>query len=91
MATSLLPQVASRLEIRRRELEDQIQKLEVKQQQASESRKQADEQAAIDYVLERLDPEELRRLLKQALDLLPAADCQTQPYTVKSFRANQSL
>ncbi len=32
----LLPQVASRLEVRRRELEDQIQKLEAKQEQAIE-------------------------------------------------------
>ena len=41
-------------------------KLEAKQQQAAEARKQADEQAAITYVLERLDPGELKRLLKLA-------------------------
>ena len=67
----LLPQVASRLEIRRRELEDQLRKLEVQQQQADEARKQAAEQAAIAYVLDRLDPGELNRLLKEALRLLP--------------------
>jgi biotin operon repressor len=67
----LLPQVASRLEIRRRELEEQLRKLEVEQRQADEARRQAAEQAAIAYVLDRLDPGELNRLLKEALRLLP--------------------
>jgi Helix-turn-helix domain len=81
----LLPQVASRLEIRRRELEDQIQKLEAKQQQATESRKQADEQAAITYVLERLDPEELNRLLKRSLQLLPEPIVKRNPTLSNPF------
>jgi helix-turn-helix protein len=67
----LLPQVASRLEVRRRELEDQLRKLEVEQRQADEARRQATEQAAITYVLDRLDPAELNRLVKEALRLLP--------------------
>ena len=81
----LLPQVASRLEIRRRELEDQLQKLEIKQQQADESRKQADEQAAITYVLDRLDPAELNRLLKQALRLLPEPIVKRNPTLSNPF------
>jgi uncharacterized membrane protein len=68
----LLPQVASRLETRRRKLEDQLQEIEAKQRQATEARKQADEQAAVTYVLERLDSGELSRLLEVAISLLPA-------------------
>jgi hypothetical protein len=67
----LLPQVASRLEVRRRELEDQLRKLEVEQRQADEARSEAAEQAAITYVLDRLEPGKLNRLLKEALRLLP--------------------
>jgi hypothetical protein len=81
----LLPQVASRLEIRRRELEDQLQKLELKQQQANEFRKQADEQAAITYVLDRLDPEEISRLLKQAIRLLPQPIVKRNPTLSNPF------
>ena len=81
----LLPQVASRLEIRRRELEDQIQNLEMKRQQASESRKQADEEAAITYVLERLEPAEVKRLLKRALHLLPEPIVRRNPTLSNPF------
>jgi Helix-turn-helix domain len=81
----LLPQVASRLEIRRRELENRIQNLEIKQKRAIESRKQADEQAAINYVLDRLDPEQLDSLLKQALDLLPVPIVKRNPTLSNPF------
>ena len=81
----LLPQVASRLEIRRRALEEQLQKLEAKQQQAHEFRKQADEQTAVAYVLERLDPAELDRLLKLALGLLPDPIVKRNPTLTNPF------
>jgi Helix-turn-helix domain len=81
----LLPQVASRLETRRRKLEDQLQELEARQQQAAEARKQASEQAAITYVLERLDSGELKRLLKQALDLLPMPIVERNPTLSNPF------
>ena len=81
----LLPQVASRLETHRRKLEDRLQELETKQQQAVELRKQADEQAAITYVLERLDPAELNRLLKLALTLLPAPIVERNPTLSNPF------
>ena len=81
----LLPQVASRLELRRRKLEDRLQELEDKQQQATEVRKQADEQAAVTYVLERLDPEEMTRLLKQALALLPEPIVKRNPTLSNPF------
>ncbi len=68
----LLPQVASRLEGRRRELEARLRSMA---SQADESRladEQAAEQAAMAYVLEQLGPTELEHLVTQALAALPA-------------------
>jgi Helix-turn-helix domain len=81
----LLPQVASRLETRRRKLEDQLQEVEAKQRQAAEARKQADEQAAVTYVLERLDSGELNRLLKIAISLLPVPIVERNPTLSNPF------
>jgi hypothetical protein len=81
----LLPQVANRLEVRRRELEEQLEQLSTKERQENEYRKQADEQAAITYVLERLDSAEMDRLLKQALQLLPAAIVKRNPTLSNPF------
>jgi hypothetical protein len=67
----LLPQVASRLETRRRELETQLLRIEQQRRQTRETHEQAAEQAAISYVLERLSPDELNRLVEQAISLLP--------------------
>jgi hypothetical protein len=67
----LLPQVASRLEARRRELEDQRRRVETQQQRARDARSLAADEAAINYMLEHLDPDEINRLLEQALRLLP--------------------
>jgi biotin operon repressor len=81
----LLPQVASRLEIRRRELEDQLRKIEAQQRQLQEGRQQAAEQAAISFVLEQLGSEELDRLLEQALDLLPEPIVRRNPTLSNPF------
>jgi hypothetical protein len=81
----LLPQVASRLEIRRRELEEQLQKIKVQQQQLEEGREQAAEQAAISYVLRQLTPEALNRLLEQALCILPEPIVRRNPTLSNPF------
>jgi biotin operon repressor len=81
----LLPQVASRLELRRRELEDQLRRVEAQQRQLQEGREQAAEQAAISYALEQLGPEEIDRLLKQALDLLPEPIVRRNPTLSNPF------
>ena len=81
----LLPQVASRLEIRRRELEDQLRKIEAQQRQLQEGRQQAAEQAAISFVLEQLGSEELDRLLEQALSLLPEPIVRRNPTLSNPF------
>jgi hypothetical protein len=81
----LLPQVANRLEIRRRELEDQLRKIEAQQRQLQEGRQQAAEQAAISFVLEQLGPQELDRLLEQALSLLPEPIVRRNPTLSNPF------
>jgi hypothetical protein len=67
----LLPQVANRLEARRRELAAQVHKLHSQQRQLQAARDEAAEHDAIAYVLEHLDHVEITRLIEQALDLLP--------------------
>jgi hypothetical protein len=81
----LLPQVASRLEIRRRELEDQRRRIDAQQRQVRETREQAAEQAAISYVLEQLSPEELDQLLERALSVLPEPIVRRNPTLSNPF------
>jgi hypothetical protein len=81
----LLPQVASRLETRRREMEAQLRKIEAQEKQAREAREQAAEQAAISYVLERLGAEELDRLVEQAIGLLPEPIVRRNPTLSNPF------
>ena len=81
----LLPQVASRLETRRREMEAQLRKIEAQQKQTREAREQAAEQAAISYVLERLGAEELDRLVEQAIGLLPEPIIRRNPTLSNPF------
>jgi hypothetical protein len=81
----LLPQVASRLEVRRRELEDQGRKIAAQQRQVREMRTQAAEQAAISYVLEQLSPDDLERLLEEALSVLPEPIVKRNPTLSNPF------
>jgi hypothetical protein len=67
----LLPQVASRLEGRRRELEAQLRVTESRQQQTRQAETNAAEEAAMSYVLEQLGPDQVERLVEQAVAALP--------------------
>jgi hypothetical protein len=67
----LLPQVASRLEGRRRELEAQLRTTESRQHQNRQANQNAAEEAAMSYVLEQLGPEQVDRLVEQAIAALP--------------------
>lgn len=81
----LLPQVASRLETRRLELADQLQRLAIQQNQLRETRAQAAKQAAVSYLLERLDPAELRQFFDQAICLLPEPMVRRNPTLSNPF------
>lgn len=81
----LLPQVASRLEGRRRELEIQLQQLHAKRRRQSQVSEKDAEEAAIAYVLDRLGPEELEPLLTQALAELPGPLVRRNPTLSNPF------
>ena len=67
----LLPQVANRLEGRRRELEARLRQVESREQHVRLADQKAAEDAAIAYVLDQLGPTEVEHLVQQALALLP--------------------
>jgi hypothetical protein len=81
----LLPQVASRLECRRRELESRLKKAQLLEREAQQAHTQAAEQAAMEYVLERLGPAHITRLLQEALLLLPEAIVRRNPTMTNPF------
>jgi biotin operon repressor len=81
----LLPQVASRLENRRRELEAQLRRIALRQQQTREVDAQAAEQAAIAYVIEQLSPDEVDRLVERAVRLLPEPIVRRNPTLSNPF------
>jgi hypothetical protein len=81
----LLPQVASRLENRRRELEAQLRQIQSRQQQAREIDEQAAEQAAIAYMIEQLSTEDLDRLVAQAVGSLPEPIVRRNPTLSNPF------
>jgi Helix-turn-helix domain len=67
----LLPQVANRLEGRRRQLQARLLQVESKQQHSRQTDQKAAEEDAIAYVLDQLGPTEVEHLIQQALTLLP--------------------
>lgn len=67
----LLPQVAHRLESRRKELEAQLNRLAGRRSRQAEQDELAEEQLAIQMVIEQLRAEELEVLVRQAVDALP--------------------
>lgn len=67
----LLPQVANRLEARRRELQQRLQTLASKRQKTQEEQAQASEEAAVSLLLEQLGEHELQDLVEQAVSQLP--------------------
>lgn len=67
----LLPQVASKLENRRRELEAHLRQIEDRDRETRQMRDQASAEAAVNSLLEQLNPDQLDRLVDQAVHLLP--------------------
>ena len=83
----LLPQVASRLEVRRRELEDQLRVIDAQTQQTREAREQAAEEAAITLRARAAGPEELRPLHRAGASPASRADRPGAIHAIQSLRA----
>jgi hypothetical protein len=67
----LLPQVASRLELRKRELQQRLRSLASRQQRRREEQSRASEAEAIELMLDQIGSDRLQELVDQAVTLLP--------------------
>jgi hypothetical protein len=81
----LLPQVANRLESRRRELEARLRKIEEQRELRRREDERAAEEEAINLVIERLRPEELRELIQRAVSALPEPIVRRNPTLSNPF------
>ncbi len=66
----LLPQVALRLETRRRELETRLRTFETERERQREENVRKEEESAINLVINSLRPDELQALLRRAIESL---------------------
>ena len=81
----LLPQVANRLESRRQELAAQLRAIEVQRERLDKQRQRLAEEAAINFVIERLAPAELDALVRQAVASLPEPIVRRNPTLSNPF------
>jgi hypothetical protein len=81
----LLPQVANRLESRRRELEAQLRTIASRHEQLRQEAARADEEAAINLVIESLSADELQNLVDQAVASLPEPIVRRNPTLSNPF------
>ena len=81
----LLPQVANRLESRRRELEAQVKIGEQKREKARLEQARESEDAAIALVIESLRPAQVEELVRQAVALLPEPIVRRNPTLSNPF------
>jgi len=81
----LLPQVADRLESRRRELETRLRTVAADQVRRREEQARAEEEEAINMVISSLRPEELQDLIRQALETLPGPIVRRNPTLSNPF------
>jgi hypothetical protein len=81
----LLPQVANRLENRRRELQARLQTLASRREQTRQDAARAAEQAAINLVIESLGPDELEELVNKAVAALPEPIVRRNPTLSNPF------
>ncbi|WP_406694647.1 helix-turn-helix domain-containing protein [Singulisphaera sp. Ch08] len=81
----LLPQVANKLETRRRELETRLRTVEIQREQQREEESRVAEEAAINLVIESLRPQEMRELIAQALASLPEPIVRRNPTLTNPF------
>ena len=81
----LLPQVASRLETRRKELETRLRVDEGKKARDRAEESRASEEAAISLVLEQLHPDDVEDLVRQAVATLPVPIVRRNPTLSNPF------
>ncbi len=81
----LLPQVANRLESRRRELQAQLQVVQTKRTKDRAEVAREAEDAAINLVIESLDAEAVDELVRQAVESLPAPIVRRNPTLTNPF------
>lgn len=81
----LLPQVANRLESRRRELEVQLRSLESKREKVRQEEARDAENAAIALVIESLRPDEMDELIRRAVAQLPEPIVRRNPTLTNPF------
>lgn len=81
----LLPQVANRLESRRRELETQLKTLAARREQLKQDAERIAEEEAINLVIASLRPEELQDLIEQAVAALPGPIVRRNPTLSNPF------
>jgi hypothetical protein len=81
----LLPQVANKLETRRRELESRLRTVETQREQRREEESRVAEEAAINLVIESLRPQELHNLIAQAVAALPEPIVRRNPTLTNPF------
>ena len=81
----LLPQVASRLESRRKELNEQIRSVTSRREQIRRNAAHAAEEAAIESVLTSLDQNELQDLIAKAIATLPSSVVRRNPTLANPF------
>ncbi len=81
----LLPQVAYRLENRRKELQTQLGLVVSKREQLRKEAEHADEEAAINLVIESLRPDDLQDLVRKAVESLPEPIVRRNPTLSNPF------
>ncbi len=81
----LLPQVADRLESRRRELEARLRTVAVQRERQREVSAQAEEESAINLVIGSLRSDELQDLIRRAVESLPEPIVRRNPTLSNPF------
>lgn len=81
----LLPQVATRLESRRRELEARLQLIEAKREKQREEDAREGEEAAINLLIDNLGARELQDLINRAISSLPEPIVRRNPTLSNPF------
>ena len=81
----LLPQVASRLESRRKEMASKLRELETRRERARVVSAREAEEATLDLMIERLGEDQLQSLMEKAVALLPEPIVRRNPTLTNPF------